>query len=91
MEVKNFNDLVARRSINEVTPLLLIVIVLPMNLNDWIDENDARFIINAQKYWYYPDENTNFSSNRRTIRVEIPIDNQLTTATIAEIFNRFHN
>lgn len=90
LEVKNFNDLIIRRIENEVTPLILVIMVLPANIDKWISETDSKYTINIQKYWYYPDMDMDLSLNQRTIRLEIPIENKLNERIIPELFNSFH-
>lgn len=86
LESKTYNDLITRK--NNYRPLLLILFVLPENIDNWILLTAEELAIRKQAYWYFP-EATTFTENVRTIRITIPKTNLFAANTIDNLFETF--
>jgi len=87
LDVKNYNDLVHRRT--DLIPLHLVLVVLreaPPGCLEWSIEKLALL---GCAYWYLPDENAEISPNDRTVRITIPKSNHLTLGFVRERFEEF--
>ncbi|HFA49805.1 MAG TPA: DUF4365 domain-containing protein [Bacteroidetes bacterium] len=98
LEVKNFNDLVFRYKTfkkRRVKPLLLVLLVLPEKKSEWVklsigDSAPKKHVqIGGVAYWYYPDENLNFTKNKEKIRVHIPTKNKVGFDFLNDLFKKF--
>jgi hypothetical protein len=90
IEVKNYNDLVLRNKEFEVIPLVLILVVVPDNIEKWILESDKTISFNARKYWYLPSRQDRPSENKTKVRIKIPLENTVTLDLFPAMFERFH-
>lgn len=67
LPVKNYDDLRG----TTLVPRLLVVMVVPENADDWIEQNDERLLIHHCAYWVslrgYAE-----TDNSRTVTVDIP-------------------
>ncbi|MDQ6530296.1 DUF4365 domain-containing protein [Flavobacterium sp. LHD-85] len=76
LEVKSYNDLIERQT-NGTAPLVLILFVLPVNSNLWVDINNNEIRLRKNAYWYIPPTGSGWTSNTSRIRIEIPNTNLL--------------
>jgi hypothetical protein len=74
LEVKTYNDLVARRG--GYTPLILVLLILPDDPDEWISITSSELLIRRNAYWFVPGEDANHI-NGRTKTIHIPNDNLL--------------
>jgi hypothetical protein len=87
LEVKNYNDLVTRRS--DPLPLHLVLVVLdhaPPVCLSWSIEHLA---LAGCAYWYIPEEEAALSSNQHTVRIKIPKANRIGLDFVRERFECF--
>jgi hypothetical protein len=75
LEAKTFNDLVYRRNSNAQTPLVLVLLVLPDNKDEWLTITPDELIVRRAAYWYMPPEGTAATPNVATTRIELPTAN----------------
>jgi hypothetical protein len=75
LEVKNYNDLIQRRS--ELLPLHLVVVVLEAPPPACIGMDEVSLRLGAHAYWYMPHEDAIITENEATIRIKIPKANLL--------------
>jgi hypothetical protein len=87
LEAKTYNDLVSR--MQNVKPLILILFILPIDRNDWLNLTTNELIIKKCAYWYYPEETDLLTENVATKRINISIDNIVTIETIDLLFENY--
>lgn len=91
LEVKNFNDLVTRKTADNLTPLVLIIYILPADRNNWVDINNNEMFLRKCAYWYIPPEGTNISKNAATVTITIPQANLLDIDCFDTFYQNFYN
>jgi len=89
LEVKNYNDLIKRR--DGYNKLLLILYILPTDINSWIEVNDNELILRKNAYWFFPNKSLINSNNSSTIRIEIPKINRLDRDFFNNKFKEFYS
>ena len=89
LKVKNYNDLVYRRTLTDKIPLVLIIIVLPEDNSKWIALDSTKMIMACEIYWFYPSNAVTLSENKKTVRVRIPQNNQARIDIFPNLFNLF--
>lgn len=83
LEAKTYNDLVERRNGDSLTPLYLILFVLPVNRATWLGVTPAELTVRRAAYWYRPNVGTPTTNNANTFRITIP-DAQVLDATFVD-------
>jgi hypothetical protein len=76
LEVKTFNDMRQRLANNPITPLILILYILPTTRDTWVELDDNELRLRRQAFWYRPDPGP-MTDNEQRIRVTIPKTNIL--------------
>ncbi len=96
LDFDNFNDLIFRRNRRSQTkgvsmPMILVLLVLPDEQENWLElhTDKDRFCLNAALYWFYPEENLDFTPNQSSKRIEIPLANKIDLEFFKNIFNLF--
>lgn len=84
LEVKNYNDLIHRRS--EPLPLHLVLVVLDAAPPLCINIDADRLGLHGKAYWYLPDVGAAESANKTQIRISIPKTNQLQSEFVRSRF-----
>ncbi len=83
LTLKNYNDL--KKEV--VIPRLLIVVVVPRDLNTWLNQTPAELILKNHAYWRSlkgePD-----TANTSNVTVLLPSDNVFTPATLIELMRQ---
>jgi hypothetical protein len=88
LKAKNFNDLVIRKN-RGVIPLVLIVFVLPIDTQEWVNVGDAALLLKKYAFWYYPEDDIELTGNVSTKRIFMPNNNKLDIDFFNCIFQRF--
>lgn len=83
LPIKNYNYLIA----NPLVPRLLIVVIIPRDLDKWLDASESQTILQKCVYWIslkgqLPKKNTT------TITIPIPRSNLLTPKSLKDIMQR---
>ena len=80
-----------RRTSEQNLPLvlILILIVLPSNMQEWISVEQLSMTINNHAYWYYPSKDLTLSKNKQKVRISIPKKNQIITNFFPKLFDNF--
>ena len=86
LEAKTYNDLIFRRDSGAITPLLLVLLVLPDDPNDWLQVTPQELILRRAAYWYAPPQGAEATENTSTIRIEIPSANGVGVSFIGDRF-----
>jgi len=85
LEIKNFNDLIERR--DSAYPLILMVFILPVNKEDWINISDEELIVKKCAYWYLPKDKNIETNNTSTKRIGIYKDNLFSIHTLPNLID----
>jgi len=88
LEVKNYNDMVHR--LTGITPLILILYVLPDYRNHWIELTATELRIRRLAYWFRPVAGSTLSPNAGTIRITIPKTNILSINCFDTLHSQFY-
>ncbi len=82
LRAKNFDDMVFRKNLilanpRDISPLLLVLLVLPDDPTLWfqVDFSRRNYSLNGMFYWYLPAETEDYSTNNKTQRIFIPVEN----------------
>ena len=75
LEVKNYNDLVARLGTNP--PLYLALLVLPELEISWLELAVDQLLLRGNLYYFRPPEGSAPSENAATVRIRIPLVNRV--------------
>jgi hypothetical protein len=78
LKSKNYNDLVARKPGKCISPLFLILFVLPDDQNTWINLDPSTLVVNGSAFWYFAKDGDAMVENESSSkRIEIPLANRL--------------
>lgn len=86
LEAKTYNDLVVRQA-NGVAPLVLILFVLPIDPNTWVEIDPSEIKLRKHAYWFIPPIGSEQTNNEHSIRIEISKGNMLGI----DCFDNIHN
>jgi hypothetical protein len=86
LEVKTYNDLVDRVRYNATIPLFLILMILPNEVERWVEVRDEEIALAKCAYWFRPDSTENYTGNDSTKRIYIPKANKLDSNFISAKF-----
>ncbi len=83
LSLKNYNDL----KINALVPRILVVVLVPEKITDWIKQTESELCLRYCAYWVSlrgsPD-----TENITNVTIEIPRSNQLTPDALQAIIER---
>lgn len=83
LRIKNYNDL----RINSQVPRILVVVLVPDNVEDWLQQSESEMCIRNCAYWVslrgQPER-----QNTTNITVELPRSNQFTVEALKSIMQR---
>jgi hypothetical protein len=86
LSVKNYNDL--RR--NCMNPRILVILHIPENFEQWIQQNDNSITLNHLSYWLsikgMPE-----TQNKGTVSIDIPSTQKLTIEVVRNLMNKLAN
>jgi hypothetical protein len=80
LSLKNYDDL--RREC--WVPRILVVVIVPKRINDWIDEADDRLVLNCRAQWVSLLGNPK-SPNKRHTTVHLPWEQRFTVAALQQM------
>lgn len=75
LEAKTYNDLIDR--LETSSPLYLVVFVMPIDANTWLDVTNETLLLNGKAYWFKPTQGDAHTNNIESIRIKIPLVNQI--------------
>jgi len=94
LEVKNYNSIIRRFNFRKVTnkgnPLILILFVLSKDSRRWLVVTKKYVKLRKKAFWYCINNVEPISTNKRTVRIEIPIDNQIDLTTFPMLMKKFY-
>jgi Domain of unknown function (DUF4365) len=87
LEVKTYNDLIARRINNRgsIVPCILLLKTLPTS-SSWLNVSEAGMSLNGGCYWEYL--SGIMSTNARTVRIRIPREQLFSPESLQWMFNQ---
>lgn len=91
LESKTYNDLVDRQSSGFLTPLILILLVLPDDPELWLTISTEEVILRRSAYWYQPPVGSERTSNTHTVRIEVPLQNKIGLAFFPDLFEQVYS
>ncbi|HKX29568.1 MAG TPA: DUF4365 domain-containing protein [Blastocatellia bacterium] len=81
LEIKNYNDL---RVENVLVPRILVVVIVPEDINYWLIQNENEMCLKHCGYWMSL-SGMKETRNKGTITVSLPRDRQFTAETLQKI------
>jgi Domain of unknown function (DUF4365) len=86
LKVKNYNILIHTRPI---VPQLLIVVLVPSNINEWIKNTSNPYLteVRASSYWISL-KGLPTTTNTHSITIDIPLRNRLSPEVLKEIMRQ---
>lgn len=89
LEVKNYNDLIDRfNEIGSIIPLILIVVILPENKDEWLSLTLDSLIFKKCAFWYQIPSGATHSTNKSKSVIIIPKSNQVDLNFFDEQFSK---
>jgi hypothetical protein len=83
LNLKNYNDL----KINALVPRILVVVLVPEKIIDWIKQTESELCLRHCAYWVslrgMPD-----TENTTNVTIEVPRSNQFTPLSLQAIIQR---
>lgn len=84
LPVKNYNELVPA---NLMVPRILIVVLVPENIDEWITLSEDQLILRRCIYWISLRDRPT-SNNEKTVDIHIPREKILSPNELKQIMNR---
>jgi hypothetical protein len=85
LEAKAYNDLIVRRD-SGIAPLILVLLVLPDNSDEWITVTPDELIVRRCAYWFVPPAGAEETNNTETVRIMIPFANAIGLSFVEDRF-----
>lgn len=83
LKVKNYNDL----CLHSTTPIILCLLVLPDNNNEWVSWSESELILRGKMFWFSL-AGKKQSENKGTVSIKIPFENILNNSNIESLLIR---
>jgi len=84
LPIKNYNEL---RKPGRLIPLILVVVLVPREIDRWITFSEEETMLRAKAYWISL-KNRESVKNTKSITVSIPGENLLTVESLKEILKQ---
>lgn len=89
LEVKNYNDLIDRfNEAGAIIPLLLIIVILPENKDEWLNLTVDSLILKKCAFWYQSPKGATHATNKSKSVITIPKSNQICLDFFDEQFSK---
>lgn len=88
LKKKNYDEL---RGDDFLVPRILVVLCLPKNPENWVEQDEQGLILHGHAYWLSLRELPERPEIKDSVTVRIPRENQFTVATLAAIIERIAN
>ncbi|MDY6802650.1 MAG: DUF4365 domain-containing protein [Cyanobacteriota bacterium] len=85
LRVKNYEEL---RKENQYPPLILVVVLMPEYVDDWLEQSSAKLCQKSCGYWISL-EGEPPTENKRAVTVYLPRANLLTVSALKSLMQRF--
>lgn len=87
LRVKNYEEL---RQPNQYPPLILVVVLLPENVEEWLEQSEAELCQKSSAYWISL-EGEEPTENRQTVTVYLPRKNLFGIGALKSLMQRRKN
>jgi hypothetical protein len=87
LRVKNYEEL---RQENQYPPLILVVVLMPEYVDDWLEQSEAELCQKACGYWVSL-EGEPPTENKQTVTVYLPRTNLLNVSALKSLMQRGEN
>lgn len=87
LKVKNYNDLCA---VNYLVPRILVVVMVPHKLDDWVSQNESERILRRCGYWLSL-RGKEPTTNETTVSVALPRDQLFSVAAVSTMMKAIAN
>ncbi len=84
LESKTYNDLVFRVNSEYITPLYLILMILPDDTNKWVELSNNELVLRKSAFWYIPNTGSTPTTNSSSKRIVIPL-NQIVDLSFLDV------
>ncbi|MGK7871890.1 MAG: DUF4365 domain-containing protein [Xenococcaceae cyanobacterium] len=84
LQVKNYNEL-RKQKVNY--PRILVVVLLPDNTEDWVQQSEQGLLMNCSGYWISL-KGEPPTQNKKTVTVDLPRKNLFTVDALKRIMQR---
>ena len=86
--IKNYNDL----RIETINPRIIIVVILPIDINNWMEYDIDKIILYSSSYWVsiLGHEEKNNADKDGKVTIHIPKTNILNSNQLKILFNKIH-
>lgn len=88
LDSKAYNNIV-QRNVEQTTPIILILMALPNNEDDWISFEDEAITLKKNLFWYHTDAIELIENENTTRRIEIPLANRLTLDSFTQVIQTY--
>lgn len=89
LEVKTYNDLALRNLSREMNPCILLLKMLPADIEQWLNVNGDGIFLGGSCYWAYLQGE--LSSNKESVRIRIPTAQQFTPDSLSWLLDAARN
>jgi Domain of unknown function (DUF4365) len=89
LESKTYNDLIRRYQNQEPIPCILLLKVLPIGQEDWLNADEDGLFLGGACYWAHLEGE--LSSNKESVRIRIPRKQQFTPDTLLRLLDATRN
>lgn len=87
LNASTYNDLILRKY--SKNPLILILFVLPIDKENWLNISEVELIAKKCAYWFLPESNEIFTSNTGKKRIVISKNNLISNNTLNNLFESY--
>lgn len=85
LSMKNYNDL----RIETINPRIIIVVILPKDINNWMEYDINKIILYSSSYWVSIQGHEE-KSNTNEVTIHIPKTNVFNSNQLKILFNKIH-
>ncbi len=85
LEVKTYNDIVQRLAVSRTVPLLLILMCLPQQPAEWLENDEEKLTIRKCCYWY--SIQGSITNNTATVTIRVPRNQLLTPESLTRLLD----
>jgi hypothetical protein len=83
IEAKTYNDIIYRSRESRAVPIILILMCLPRNSSEWLENSEDHLLLRKCSYWMTL--TGDFTDNFRSVRIKIPREQILTPGSLSAL------
>ena len=78
-----------KMQIESLSPTLLLVLILPEEVDEWISCNDSGLLMQREMLWYSANGcGRTVSDNQKTVNISIPCSNKVTKESVGQMLHK---